>query len=336
EAASVAHVARALVEHPGVRIVNGYGPAENMGFTTTYEIEALMEDRPSVPIGRPVKGSGTYVLDGRLRPVPVGVPGELYIGGATLALGYLNRADLTAERFVPNPFGGSGERMYRTGDLARWTSSGDLEYVGRVDDQVKVRGFRVEPGEVEVVLTSLPEVAQAAVVPREDRSGTLVLVAYVVGASGTEPDGVGIRAALTELLPEYMVPSAVVVLDRLPLTANGKLDRRALPVPEHGPSSSGRGPRGPREEILCRLFAEVLGLERVGIDDSFFDLGGHSLLATRLVARVRSALDQEVSLEDVFRAPEPARLAERLDRVPVSRPRPTLRRRTRAGMEIGG
>ncbi|WP_204366527.1 non-ribosomal peptide synthetase, partial [Nocardiopsis alkaliphila] len=288
EAASVAHVAKALSEHAGVRVVNGYGPAENMGFTTTYEVVRVEEERASVPIGGPLAGARVYVLDGWLRPVPVGVPGELYIGGATVAQGYLRRPDLTAERFVPDPFVGGGERMYRTGDVVRWGREGELEYVGRADDQVKVRGFRVEPAEIEAVLEKLPEVSRAVVVARGGHGGVLSLVAYVVGGAGVVLDTGSVRVQAADLLPEYMVPAAVVVLDELPLTENGKLDRRALPDPDFSAEVSGRGPRDPREEILCGLFAEVLGLERVGIDDSFFDLGGHSLLATRLIGRIRA------------------------------------------------
>ncbi|WP_285733084.1 non-ribosomal peptide synthetase [Nocardiopsis sp. ATB16-24] len=336
EAASVAHVAKALAEHPGVRVVNGYGPAENMGFTTTHEVGSIDGGERSVPVGSPVGGSRVYVLDRWLDPVPTGVPGELYIAGCTLAQGYLRRPDLTAERFVPDPFGTPGGRMYRTGDLVRWTSGGVLEYLGRADDQVKVRGFRVEPGEVEAALMGLAGVAQAVVVPRRDPDDVLSLVGYVVPEAGVVLDAVVLRAGLATSLPEYMVPSAVVVLEELPLTANGKLDRRALPEPDFSVVSSGRGPRDAREEILCGLFAEVLGLESVGIDDSFFDLGGHSLLATKLIARVHSAMDAKMTLEDVFRAPTVAFLAERLETTPVAVARPALRRRTRAGVEIGG
>ncbi|WP_410657917.1 non-ribosomal peptide synthase/polyketide synthase [Amycolatopsis sp. lyj-112] len=278
---------------------NLYGPTEASVDVTAWR--AGDETTPSVPIGRPVWNTRTYVLDARLNPVPPGVPGELYLAGVQLARGYLARPGLTADRFVADPFGGAGERMYRTGDLARWSGEGVLEFLGRVDDQVKIRGFRVELGEVEAALTAAGSLTRAVVVAREDR-----LVAYVVG-SGTD----GLRAAVAAQLPDHMVPSAIVVLDEIPLTPNGKLDRKSLPAPEFA-SVEGREPRNTREEALCALFADVLGVDRVGIDDDFFALGGHSLLVMRLVSRITAALDATVSVRDVFDAPTVARLAERL------------------------
>src|SRR6185437_2309665 len=290
---------------PGRLLFNGYGPTETTVCTSMAGPLGAEASGAPPSIGAPHSGSRVYVLDDWLRPVPAGMTGEAYVAGRCLARGYLGRPVLTAERFVPCPFAGIGERMYRTGDLVRWTSHGELMFVGRADDQVKVRGFRVEPGEVEAALTAHPEVRQAAVVVREDRPGDRRLVAYVVG----EDSGGGLRRWLADRLPEYMVPSAVVMMENgLPLTVNGKLDRAALPPPEVGDARP-RAARGPVEYTLCGLFAEVLGLERVGVDDGFFDLGGDSLLAMRLVSRVRAVLGAEIGVRAVFQAPTVAELA---------------------------
>ncbi|MCC3771147.1 non-ribosomal peptide synthetase, partial [Streptomyces sp. UNOC14_S4] len=320
EVGSVAHVVKVLELFPGLRVGNGYGPVESMGFTTCHAVESADLTRSHLPVGRPVGNKRVYVLDEGLRPVPVGVVGELYVAGAGLAQGYISRPALTAERFVACPFGVVGGRMYRTGDLARWRADGVLEYVGRGDDQVKVRGFRVEPGEIAAVLTAHGAVVQAAVVVREGR-----LVAYVVASAPVE--GADLRRYVAGLLPRHMVPAAVVPLDALPLTPNGKLDHRALPAPDVLPAADSRGPRTLQEEILCGVFAEILAVPSVGIDDDFFSLGGHSLLATRLISRVRAALGVELGIRDLFDAPTVALLAERLGAAGTARAALTRRER---------
>ncbi|GAB7184178.1 amino acid adenylation domain-containing protein [Kitasatospora sp. Ki12] len=307
------------------KVVNAYGPTESTVCATMRVVDGVPE---AVPIGRPVANTRVFVLDALRRPVPPGVPGELYLAGAGLATGYLNRPALTAERFLPNPFGAPEERMYRTGDLVRWTADGELVFLGRTDEQIKIRGFRVEPGEVEAVLTGHPEVAHAAVIAREDRPGDVRLVAYAVLTAGRPPQDGELAAELrryaAERLPEYLVPGDVVLLDQLPLTPSGKVDRKALPAPaspSDGPAAAGRAdqdtPEDPRVAVLVRLFAQELGLDRAGPDDSFFELGGHSLLATRLIGRIRALLGVEIGITTLFEAPTPAGLAARLDEAPT-------------------
>jgi amino acid adenylation domain-containing protein len=290
-------LAAQLLERCG-RLYNVYGPTE----TTIWSTMARVIDSGRPPsIGRPLANTELYVLDRLLQPVPIGVPGELYIGGAGLARGYRKRPELTAERFIASPLG-AGERLYRTGDLARFRSTGELEYLGRLDQQVKVRGFRIEPGEVEAVLIQQPHIARAAVMAWEDRPGDRRLVAYLV-PDGDPPEAGELKTQLRGQLPEYMVPSALVFLDRFPLTPNGKLDRKALPRPEpEETGSQDREPQTPVQVALARIWAEVLGLQRMSLEADFFELGGHSLLGTRLATKVREAFGVELPLRAFFQA----------------------------------
>ncbi|HLM57759.1 MAG TPA: amino acid adenylation domain-containing protein, partial [Pyrinomonadaceae bacterium] len=299
---------------PG-RLLHVYGPTENCTYSTWHEVEAVADDARQIPIGRPVANTQAYVLDRLLRPVPVGVVGELCLGGDGLARGYHGRPALTAELFVPNPYGlEAGARLYRTGDLARFLPDGSIEFLGRADNQVKVRGYRIEPGEIEAVLSAHEAVGGAVVVAREDAPGEKRLVAYVVAAAGRGPGEVAgeLRAYLRERLPDYMVPSAFVLLESLPLTPNGKVDRRALPAPDAAAAQTGAefvAPRSPLEEALADIWRGVLGVERVGVHDNFFELGGHSLMATRVLSNVRRIFRIELPLRVIFESATVAELA---------------------------
>ncbi|WP_345530617.1 amino acid adenylation domain-containing protein, partial [Actinoplanes utahensis] len=299
-------------------VLNLYGPTETTVWSTATEVAA--DPGATSEIGVPIANTQVYVLDRALHPVPATAAGELYIAGDGLAQGYLARPGLTAERFVACPFGPPGARMYRTGDRARWTADGRLEFLGRVDHQIKLRGFRIELGEIEAVLTESADVARAAAIIREDRPGDRRLVAYAVPSAGAAPTADGLRAALARTLPDHMVPSAVVLLGELPLTPNGKLDRKALPAPAADTTETSRPPRDAQEEILCEIFADVLGLPGIGVDDDFFDRGGHSLLVTRLAGRIRAALGAEVSIRALFDNPTVAGVRALLDDAREARP----------------
>ncbi|MEV0848417.1 amino acid adenylation domain-containing protein [Streptomyces sp. NPDC049954] len=319
ELASPDAMQRVAGSAPGVRVLHVYGPTETTTFATRYEVSAGLPPGPP-PIGRPLDGMRLYVLGPSLVPVPPGVVGELYLAGRGVARGYTGLPGLTAARFVADPFATPGGRMYRTGDLVRWTRDGQIAYVARADSQVKLRGYRIELGEIEGVLACCEGVADSFVLVREDAAGERGLVAYVVPAAGVRLDAGELARSVGRSLPAYMVPSAFVPLDALPLTVNGKVDRRALPAPERQAAGGGRAPRSVREEILCSLFAGVLGLGEAGVEDDFFALGGHSLLATRLAARIRTALGVEVEVRTLFEHPTPAALAAALDGAGEARP----------------
>ncbi|HSP76882.1 MAG TPA: amino acid adenylation domain-containing protein, partial [Myxococcaceae bacterium] len=317
----------------GGLLVNGYGPTEVTTFTCCHVMTDPEQVGSSVPIGRPIANTCVYLLDAHLQPVPAGEPGELYAGGDGLAWGYLNRPDLTAERFVPNPFSDTpGARLYRTGDLARYLPDGTLQFLGRCDNQVKVRGFRVEPGEIEAALERHLAVREAVVVAQGQGPDDKRLVAYVVPRPEQVPEPRALRAFLRESLPAHMVPSAFVRLESLPLTPNGKVDRKALPAPTQDALRQEDGqptaPRTPPEQRLVELWKQVLELREVGVEDSFFDLGGHSLLATRLATLIRSEFGVELSLGVLFEAPTVAGLARHIEHAPRatgSQPPPLVR-----------
>jgi acyl-coenzyme A synthetase/AMP-(fatty) acid ligase/acyl carrier protein len=295
---------------------NLYGPTEASVDVTYWEC-SRQSDLGVVPIGRPIANTNIYILDWYLNPVPVGIPGQLHIGGAGLGRGYLNRPELSAEKFIPDPFAEEpGARLYNTGDLARYLPDGNIEFLGRVDHQVKLRGFRIELGEIEEAIRHNASVREVVVVDREDRPGDKRLVAYVVADPGETLFADQLRGFLKERLPDFMIPSAFVALEQMPLTPNGKLDRKALPVPDEAQLRSQTpfaSPRSPLEELLADVWAEVLGVERVGIHDDFFEMGGQSILATQLISKIQQILPVELPLRTIFEAPTVAELATAIE-----------------------
>ena len=350
EALSVDHVRRMRRAAPRVRLCNGYGPTECTTFTCTHAIPAdLDDDVTSIPIGRPIADTQVYVLNTRMEPVPVGIVGELYVGGAGLARGYLNRPELTTQRFVPNPFGPAGARLYWTGDQVRFRADGSIEFVGRADTQVKIRGFRIELGEIEAALARHPSVRNCAVLARSDQPGDKRLVAYYV-VQGTPPPVPALRAHLAAALPDFMVPARYVRMDALPVTANGKLDRGALPAPDDRRpelACAYQPPASASERQVCGMFASLLAIDAVGRDDNFFELGGDSLLAMRLLERLRSACPAPgagapgagavgIAATVVFRNPTPAMLAAVLDGTVGDGVDPARMARARSARNEGG
>jgi amino acid adenylation domain-containing protein len=316
EVLSPVHAARARAQLPHVRLVNAYGPTENSTITTAATVVAPPAPGAAVPIGRPIANTTVYVLDARLAPVPVGVPGELFTGGDGLASGYLNRPDLTAERFIPHPFDPApGARLYRTGDLVRWRPDGSLDFLGRADRQVKLRGFRLEMGEIETVLAQQPAVAQALVTVDTPAGREPRLVAYVTGRDGALPDPAEVRSQLLRHLPDFMVPAVIVPLAEIPLKPSGKVDHAALPAPDQG-AAAGRpppvAPRSPIEQALATIWENILHVSPVGVHDSFFELGGHSMAGVRLFAQIEREFGRRLPLASLFESPTIAQLAARL------------------------
>ena len=312
---SVSHVERAIRELKGCQIIPCYGPTENTTFTSCYPMTSVSQLGETVSIGRPISNTKVYLLDANLQPVPIGVPGELYIGGDGLARGYFNQPSLTAEKFIPDPFTESGARLYRSGDLARYLSDGTMEFLGRIDHQVKIRGFRIEPSEIQTVLTEHPAVEQSVVLVRSDGEGEKTLLAYVVAEQTVSVSE--LRAYLQARLPEYMIPTAFIMLSAIPLTPHGKVDRSALLALESSQPDSTAvyvGARTLVEEMLVGIWANLLDLQQVGIYDNFFELGGHSLLAVRLLSRIRESFQVEVTLHSLFETATVAGLAEEIER----------------------
>jgi amino acid adenylation domain-containing protein len=304
---------------PDTVLINEYGPTETVVGCCVYRVPRGAHTAGVIPIGRPIANTQLYILDEDRQPVAVGTPGELYIGGAGVARGYLNRPDLTAERFLPDPFSATpGARLYKTGDLARYLPDGTIECLGRLDDQVKIRGFRIEPGEISAVLNQHPAIRTSHVAAREHGVGDRRLVAYVVPAAGQEPTADALQAFLGDYLPDYMVPATFVRVEALPLTPNGKVDTTALPAPDATNdmrAEAEMGPLTPMQARLAEIVATVLGLDHVGIDDDFFLLGGHSLLGVQLISRIRDGFGVELPLLSLFEAPTVAELADQIERL---------------------
>jgi aspartate racemase len=315
---SVPHVQKFLSKLPDCKLINGYGPTENTTFTCCYSITELSPLNHSVPIGRPIGNTQAYILDSQQQPVPIGVMGELYIGGDGLARGYLNCPDSTQEKFILNPFSSElGARLYKTGDLGRYLPDGNIEFLGRVDHQVKIRGFRIELGEIESCLVQHPGVNQTVVIVREDIiPADKRLVAYVVPQPEQPPQNSELRRFLEQKLPKYMVPAAFVLLDKFPLSLNGKVDRRALPAPDIRAKLEVTfiSPSNEWEIRLAQIWEEVLDIYPVGIQDDFFELGGHSLLGIRLINEIEKELGKKLPLAALFQAPTVEQLASILRR----------------------
>ena len=320
---SVPHVGKALRELKNTRLINGYGPTESTTFACCHTIAPDSPLERTIPIGKPIANTTAYILDASLQLVPVGVSGELFIGGDGLARGYWRREELTTEKFIADPFRSEpGARLYKTGDLARWRSNGVIEFLGRTDNQIKLRGYRIEPGEIEAALKRQPDVLDSVAIVREDTPGDKRLVAYIVRKQDTpiEFEQSALIVALKKSLPEYLVPSAIVALPALPRTPNGKLDRNALPAPCSKKSTDGFvAPRTPLEGKVAVIWASALGVERVSMTDNFFELGGHSLLGLRLVNHLREALGEHLALAIVFEAPTAVQMADFLEKnLPVA------------------
>jgi amino acid adenylation domain-containing protein len=335
EVMSAAHVKLALDALPNCRLSNVYGPTESTTFTSFYPIANAELARSPIPIGRAISNSQMYVLNRHLNLCPIGVPGELHIGGDGLARCYLNRPELNAEKFIPHPYGAAGELLYKTGDLVRWLPDGNIEFLGRIDGQVKIRGFRIELGEIEAVIGQHPSVQENVVVVREEQPGQKRLVAYVVLSRGEELERTVLRQYLKDKLPEYMLPAAIILLDELPITPNGKIDKRALPAPDAAHLAQDQAfvaPRNYMEELVAGIWSQVLQVEQIGVHENFFELGGHSLLATQVISRLRNALQAELTLRHLFEAPTLAEFAKRVEATALqTTPKEPMQRVSRDG-----